>query len=139
MSKRPSYLEYGKMLCEVVAKRSTCLSRQVGCVIFNKNRHIIATGYNGAPRGFLHCSDTGICHRSNSAPGENLDRCVATHAEQNALLQCRNTQEIKDIFVTTLPCITCLKLIANTNCENVYFINDYKIPDFMFNFNIERI
>ena len=37
-------------IARVVATRSTCLRRQVGAVLV-MNRQILATGYNGVPRG----------------------------------------------------------------------------------------
>ena len=53
MDKRPSWDEYFMEMAVLTAKRSTCLRRNVGAVIV-KDRHIVATGYNGAPRGLEH-------------------------------------------------------------------------------------
>ena len=47
---RPSWDEYFMEIATVVSKRSTCLRRSVGAVIV-KNRQIVATGYNGTPKG----------------------------------------------------------------------------------------
>ena len=55
---RPSWDEYFLELADMVASRSTCLRRHVGAVLVRKDR-IIATGYNGAPRGLSHCLDMG--------------------------------------------------------------------------------
>ena len=55
MNERPGWDEYFMEMAELTAKRSTCLRRQVGAVIVQE-KHIIATGYNGAPRGLEHCS-----------------------------------------------------------------------------------
>ena len=55
MFDRPSWDEYFIKLATEVAKRSTCLRRQVGAVIVDKDNHILATGYNGAPAGLDHC------------------------------------------------------------------------------------
>ena len=60
--KRIGWDEYFMQMAELTAKRSTCLRRQVGAVIV-KDRHIIATGYNGAPRGVNHCEEKGGCLR----------------------------------------------------------------------------
>ena len=41
-------------VAEVVARRGTCSRAQVG-VVFAREGRILATGYNGAPRGIPHC------------------------------------------------------------------------------------
>lgn len=78
--------EYYIGIAEAVSKRSTCLKRRYGCIIV-KNDEIIATGYNGSPRGSVNCCDTGQCKRLNkpSNSGDYSD-CFSVHAEQNAML-----------------------------------------------------
>ena len=77
---------------EVAKLRSNCLTRHVGCVIVKENRQI-ATGYNGTPTGILNCFEGG-CPRCLEREkgliksGDNLDRCLCTHAEANAIMQC---------------------------------------------------
>ena len=56
MQGRPDWDEYFMEFAVLTARRSTCLRRQVGAVIV-QDRHIIATGYNGAPRGLVHCGE----------------------------------------------------------------------------------
>lgn len=51
--------------------------------------------------------------------------CEATHAEQNALLQCHDTDRIAVCYTTTSPCIQCVKLLANTNCRRIVFLDEY--------------
>ena len=111
-------------IAALVATRATCPRRAVGCVIVDKHYHIRSTGYNGVPKGFPHCIDTP-CGAESSASGTNLFGCMATHAEQNALLQCGNTMEIHTLYCTTSPCSTCAKLIANTSCEVVVYSEEY--------------
>ena len=108
----------------VVSSRATCPRRQVGCVIINNFNHIIATGYNGVPKNYPHCIDKA-CGGQNQKSSEGLNLCMATHAEQNALLQCSNTNDIKTIYCTTFPCITCAKLIANTSCKEIVYNEFY--------------
>lgn len=81
-----------------VSKRSTCLKRKYGCVIVN-NDEIIATGYNGNPRGQQNCCDKGYCKRL-SIPHNSGDysSCFSVHAEQNALLSASR----KDMLGATL-------------------------------------
>jgi dCMP deaminase len=116
--------QYFLKIAKLVASRSTCPRRSVGCVITNKYGHIKASGYNGVPRNFQHCIDKP-CGGENSSSGQGLNSCMATHAEQNALLQCDNVMDIETIYTTTSPCITCAKLIANTSCKEVIYSEEY--------------
>ena len=73
----------------LVAQRGTCARRKVGCILVNQKRHVIATGYNGNPAGQKHCIDYP-CKGATAKSGRDLELCEAIHAEQNALLQCKN-------------------------------------------------
>ena len=88
LKKRPSWDEYFMGMAELTSERSTCLRRKVGAVIV-KDKHIVATGYNGAPRGLAHCTDLGVCMREELEipSGERHELCRALHAEQNAIIQ----------------------------------------------------
>ena len=119
ISKDECYLE----IAQVLAKRSTCLDKQVGCVITNVKNEIIATGYNGAPRGELHCIDLGYCIKEAF---HNPDRCPAAHAEQNALLQCKVPEQIYSIYLTLSPCVNCIRIIKNTPCKRIVFLHEHK-------------
>ena len=59
ISKENYYLD----IAETVLERSTCLRRVYGAIIVN-NDEIISTGYNGAPRGRVNCSELGYCTRA---------------------------------------------------------------------------
>ena len=72
-------------MAELVAERSTCRRRKVGCVLVDSNNHVVATGYNGVPTHFPHCLDEP-CEGATAPSGESLEKCLAVHAEQNALL-----------------------------------------------------
>ena len=84
---RISKQDYYLGIAAAVARRSTCLRRQYGAVIV-KNDEIVATGYNGAPRGEDNCCDVGECwrERNNIPHGEQYEKCVAVHAECNAII-----------------------------------------------------
>jgi dCMP deaminase len=84
---RPSWDAYFMKLASLAARRSNCMKRRVGCVLV-RERRVIATGYNGAPRGLTNCNEGG-CGRCNggSAGGTSLDSCLCLHAEENALLE----------------------------------------------------
>lgn len=74
--------------------------------------------------GFEH-THPYACPGANSPSGTNLDGCHAIHAEQNALLQCRDVYSIHTCYVTTAPCVTCCKLLLNTSCQHIVFLEEY--------------
>ena len=119
---RPSLDQYYLEITKIAATRSSCLSRQVGCVIVNNRNRVMSIGYNGPPTGIEHC---GSCHRKELGSGNGLDLCPAVHAEQSALLECHDVHSIKTIYCTTAPCIQCIKLLLNTSCQRIVFIEDY--------------
>lgn len=124
---RPSKDSYYMEIAKVVAKRSTCYRRQVGCVLINSYGHIIATGYNGVAKGQLHCIDgySSMCSGALLPSGIGLDKCKAIHAEQNALLQCGNVQTITTCYTLTKPCTHCFKLLMNTSCNRIVYVEEY--------------
>lgn len=121
---RPGIDAYMMGMAMMAASRATCSRRAVGCVLTNRLNHIIATGYNGVPRGMVHCAVIK-CPGADAPSGQSLDACMATHAEQNALLQCRNVEEIETAYVTAQPCISCTKLLMNTGCKRVVYLEPY--------------
>ena len=128
--KRPDWNEYFMSITDVVARRSTCLRRQVGALIVRDNR-ILSTGYNGAPTGARHCLEVG-CSREQLGilSGERHELCRGLHAEQNAILQAalHGVSVAHGVFyVTHQPCVLCAKMIANLNIGEVVYRGDY--PD----------
>ncbi len=128
---RISWDEYFMEMAELTARRSTCLRRHVGAVIV-KDRHVISTGYNGAPRGLKHCAELGGCLRESLGipSGERHELCRALHAEQNAIIQAAITgQNIEDgtIYITNRPCSICAKMIINSGIRRIVVREDY--PD----------
>ena len=108
----------------LVSERGTCVRRKVGCILVNKKNHVLATGYNGNPSGFSHCLDKP-CKGANSTSGKDLDKCEAIHAEQNALLQCKDVYDIDTVYCTVSPCIHCVKLLLNTSAKKIVFGEKY--------------
>lgn len=123
--------EYYLNIAAAVSQRSTCLRRRYGAVII-KNDEIIATGYNGAARGEPNCCDMGECwrERNNIPHGEQYEKCVAVHAEQNAIISAAR----RDMLGATLylagfddsgelaspaPCLICSRLIKNAGIKEI--------------------
>jgi dCMP deaminase len=128
---RPSWDAYFMEITHVVASRSTCLRRQVGAVII-KDRRILSTGYNGAPKGLAHCQEVGCIREKNNIPsGERHELCRALHAEQNAILQAAlYGVSIADatIYCTTHPCVMCAKMLINAGMKEVVISGTYPDP-----------
>ena len=125
---RPSWERYFMDITELVAKRSTCIRREVGAVII-KNKRILSTGYNGAPTGISHCIDVGCLREElNVASGERHELCRGIHAEQNAIIQAAfHGVSINGatLFCTNLPCAICAKMIINAGIVEIYYRSGY--------------
>ena len=121
---RPPTDFYFLKMAKLVSERGTCARRKVGCVFVNKRNHVIATGYNGNPAGFTHCIDDP-CEGADSKSGTDLDKCKAIHAEQNALLQCKNVYDIDRVYTTLEPSIHCVKLLLNTTANQIIYGEKY--------------
>lgn len=131
MNERITKDQYYLTIAGAVAGRSTCLRRQYGAVII-KNDEIISTGYNGAARGEPNCCDTGECWReANNIPhGEQYEKCVAVHAEQNAIISAAREEMLGSVLylagfdrdgelASPAPCVICRRLIKNAGIAEV--------------------
>jgi dCMP deaminase len=109
-------------IARTVATRATCPRASVGAVI-TRQRRILTTGYNGAPRGVAHCSDVG-CLLVN----QHCQR--ATHAEANAIVQGALhgvSLEGATAYCTHQPCVNCSKLLISAGIERIVYDESY--PD----------
>ena len=127
---RPTWDEYFIDIARHVATRSTCLRRHVGAIIV-KHKRILSTGYNGAPRGLLHCDEIGCLREKLGIPsGQRQEVCRGLHAEQNAIVQAAlHGVPIQggQIYCTHQPCVTCAKMIINAGIVRVVCAEEY--PD----------
>jgi len=125
---RPSWERYFMSIALQVATRSTCLRRQVGCIIVLEKR-IVSTGYNGAPSGLPHCEEVGCVRESQGvASGERHELCRGLHAEQNAIIQAAmhgTAVRGGSVFCTHKPCILCTKMLINAGVRRVYYAEGY--------------
>lgn len=106
-----------------LAARGTCMKKQVGCVLVDTYGNIIATGYNGQPRGRAHCDPMYPC----PAYLDSNQSCKAIHAEMNALVRCHDPEKIYTAYVTEEPCEKCLMLLQNTMCKQVIHLGEDRI------------
>lgn len=151
--KRPTVDEYFMELAHHLARRSTCFRRSVGAVIV-KDKHLLATGYNGVPRGLTHCIHTGCIRMGNPnlelfevrsveeirsffskyhevPSGQYHELCTGVHAEENAIIQSAYFGvSIRDaeVFTTTFPCVNCARIMINARIRRVVYDADYVDP-----------
>ena len=133
---RPNFDDYWMNVAQVISTRSTCIRRQIGCVITVDNL-LVSTGYNGSCSKLDNCSDKQVCLRNelNIASGTELQTDAAIHAEQNALINCpiplRFTTLPKTMYVTTYPCPICAKLIIQSRINRIVCYSAYSNQDAM--------
>ncbi|HEC31493.1 MAG TPA: cytidine deaminase [Deltaproteobacteria bacterium] len=127
MRERPRWDEYFLNMATLVATRSSCLRNQVGAVIV-KDKDVISTGYNGAPKYQKNCLEIGWCYRDRNGivSGTQLERCraVGSHAESNAIaLAARNGHSTRGTTIYVVGhdaiCNQCKAQIANAEIERV--------------------
>jgi dCMP deaminase len=128
--KRPTWDEYFMKITNLVAERSTCMRRMVGATIV-KDKKIVSTGYNGAPKGLKHCLEIGCLREEMGIPsGERHELCRGAHAEQNAIIQAAGSGTNLDgatMYCTDSPCSTCTKMIINSGIRRLVLGKKY--PD----------
>jgi dCMP deaminase len=131
VSKHNYYLD----IAQTVAERSTCLRKKYGAIIV-KDDVIIATGYNGAPRGRKNCTDLQYCMREKlQIPrGERYEMCRSVHAEANAIISAPRDQMLGATLYQTCvspqdgsivgdicSCMMCKRMIINAGISRVVF------------------
>ena len=132
--KRPDTDEYFLKVAAVVAERSTCRRHHIGAVAV-KDKHILATGYNGAPSGFKDCLELGCLRDELGIPsGERHEICRAIHAEQNVIIQAALhgvSLEGSTIYATHTPCVLCAKMLTNAKIKRFVSFGKYNDDTFI--------
>jgi len=127
---RPDTDEYFLKIASVVAERSTCRRHHVGAVAV-RDKHILATGYNGAPSGLKDCLELGCLRDELGIPsGTRHEICRGIHAEQNVIIQASLhgvSLEGSTVYCTHTPCILCAKMLVNAKI--VRFVSYGKYND----------
>ena len=123
--------DYFMGITRLVAERSTCSRRKVGAVAV-KNKRILATGYNGAPRNMRDCLEVGCLREQLGIPsGQRHELCRGLHAEQNVIIQAAVhgiSLEGAEIYCTHQPCLICAKMLLNCGITVVHFESPYPDP-----------
>ena len=125
--------EYFLKIASVVAERSTCLRHHMGAVAV-KDKHILTTGYNGAPAGVKDCLELGCLRDAQNIPsGTRTEICRAIHAEQNVIIQAALhgiSLEGCTIYCTHTPCVLCAKMMVNARVKRVVIFTKYADDSF---------
>ena len=131
---RPDTDEYFLKIASVVAERSTCHRHHVGAVAV-KDKHILSTGYNGAPTGLKDCIELG-CRRDqlHIPSGTRHEICRGIHAEQNVIIQASLhgvSLEGSTIYATHTPCVLCAKMLVNARIKRYVSFGKYNDNEFI--------
>ena len=125
--------EYFLKIASVVAERSTCLRHHMGAVAV-KDKHILTTGFNGAPAGVKDCLELGCLRNAQNIPsGTRTEICRAIHAEQNVIIQAALHGISLDgctIYCTHTPCVLCAKMMVNARVKRVVIFTKYADDSF---------
>ncbi len=131
---RPSADEYFLKIASVVAERATCRRHHVGAVAV-KDKHILATGYNGAASGSKDCLELGCLRDELGIPsGERHEICRGIHAEQNVIIQASLhgvSLEGSTIYCTHTPCVLCAKMLVNAKIKRFVSFGSYNDRTFV--------
>jgi len=121
---------YFSKIAKLVSSRSTCIKQHVGAIIV-KDKHIISTGYNGAPKGVSHCTEE-TCLRKELGSLEKSYLCRGVHAEQNAIIQAAlhgTSTEGSTLYTTHFPCMSCTKIIINAGIREIVYQKEYDMEN----------
>jgi len=125
---RPNLDTYFMNIAKVVATRATCRRHQVGAIAV-RDKHILTTGYNGAPAGLKDCLELGCLRNEQNIPsGKKTEVCRAVHAEENVIIQAGlHGVSIAEatIYCTHTPCRRCAKMLINARIKEFVYLTDY--------------
>jgi len=134
--------KYFLKIASVVAERSTCRRHHIGAVAV-KDKHILATGYNGAPSGRKDCLELGCLRDELHIPsGEKHEICRGVHAEQNVIIQASLhgvSLEGSTIYCTHTPCRMCAKMLVNARIERFVTFGEYNDDSYENLFKDEKL
>ncbi|TFK77373.1 hypothetical protein BDN72DRAFT_40245 [Pluteus cervinus] len=127
---RPGWDAYFMTLASLASMRSNCMKRRVGAVLVRDNR-ILATGYNGTPRGVKNCNEGSCLHCNSGSSNQIPYECVCLHAEENALLEAGRERVGQGavLYCNTCPCLKCTIKIIQTGVAKVVYNLSYKVDD----------
>jgi len=124
---RPDWDDYFLQIADLVSSRGTCDRLQVGAVLV-RDRMIISTGYNGAPKGCDSCDEKG--HKMVDG------HCVrSVHAEVNAVVQAAwqgTPTKGSTLYTKYFPCEKCVTVLINAGVIEIVYKQEYVNLDKVF-------
>jgi dCMP deaminase len=130
---RPDFDEYALKIASVVSERATCHRHHIGAIAV-RDKHILTTGYNGAPSGLKDCLELGCLRDEMGIPsGERHEICRGVHAEQNVIIQAALhgiSLEGSTIYCTHTPCVLCAKMLVNARIKRFVSFSRYNDNSF---------
>ena len=131
---RPDIDEYFLKIASVIGERATCQRHHMGAIAV-KDKHILATGYNGAPAGLKDCLKLGCLRNEKGIPsGKSAEICRAVHAEQNVIIQAALhgvSIQGATIYCTHSPCVLCAKMLVNSRISRFISFGRYADNEFL--------
>jgi dCMP deaminase len=132
--RRPELDEYFLKIASVVAERSTCRRHHIGAIAV-RGKHILTTGYSGAPAGAKDCLELGCLRDELGIPsGTRQEICRAIHAEQNVIIQAGLhgvSLEGSTVYCTHTPCVLCAKMLVNARISRFVSFGKYSDDEFI--------
>lgn len=124
MSTRKPWPRYFADEANLFKSQAECTRDQVACILFKGNR-VVGRGINGAPAGWIHCTNggcpRGVLSRDQCPAGSNYDNCISIHAEVNAILDAGHNARESSAVVTRKPCMNCAKTLVAAGVRLVYY------------------
>ena len=134
LQKRPEIDEYFLKIASVVAERSTCRRHHIGAIAV-RDKHILTTGYSGAPAGAKDCLELGCLRDELGIPsGTRQEICRAIHAEQNVIIQAGLhgvSLAGSTVYCTHTPCVLCAKMLVNAKIARFVTFGKYSDDTFI--------
>lgn len=118
LKSRLSWLDYAISIAFLVSQRSFDPSSKCGCVIIDRNKRILTTGYNGPIKN----SDDSMIPLTRPSKYHHM-----IHAEENALLSYSGShQDIQNAIciVTNRPCSRCLRGLIQKGITDIYYCDN---------------
>ena len=120
---RPDWHQYFIGIALEVSKRSTCDRLSVGSVLV-RDKNILASGFNGAPRTLEHCPTNNHLMKEGDKNCRNV-----VHSEINSIaMSARQGINVdgSTLYVSHYPCWECFKVLVNCGIKDVYYLHDYR-------------
>lgn len=124
-------LDWDEMFMNIAlisGQRAACIYHKVGSVFVDKYNRIVSIGYNGPSRGDYHCNEVGCAKIHGNPLTGKLEPCRGVHSEKNAIINCGNTDRLRDstLYVTVFPCYRCMRELNNLGINRIVYLKTFQ-------------